>query len=97
MKPKSKTKQDAVKADDNQKYFIAINQELNSIRSEMATKVELRDMEERIFQHFDVSVEKIESSLRGANSDHISLLDEKKNDHEVRITTLEVRAGLRSI
>jgi len=100
MKPKRKTKQDVVKVDSNQKYFVAINQDLKKIedvlQNEMATKTELIKMQERIFQHFDVAVEKIESSLRGAKSDQISLLDDKKNDHEVRITKLEVRAGLRA-
>ena len=103
-----KTSHKSAKVDDNLKYFVAINQELKVIRSEMATKkeleqmrsematkMELREMQERIFRHFDVAVEKIESSLVGANKDHISLLEDGKEDHEVRITKLEVRAGLR--
>ena len=69
MKPKRKTKPRIERTEDNQKYFVAINQELKAIRSEMVTKNELdtklKSSEERIFQHFDVAVEKIESSLRG--------------------------------
>lgn len=80
---------------ENEKHFIAINEELKAMRNEMATKKEIKEMEARIFRHFDVAVEDIESSLRGANEDQLSLLDNKKNEHEIRITKLEVRAGLR--
>lgn len=96
--------------DDNQKYFVAINQDLKTIqevlRTEMATKTEFEKlhreiatkmvvMEEKIIRHFDVAVEQIDASLRGANADHLSLLDDTKKDHEARIAKVEVRVGLR--
>ncbi len=56
---------------------------------------QLREMKEEIFLHFDAALENIEETLKGANADEISLLGDVREDHELRIGTLEKQAGLR--
>ena len=62
----------------------------DSLHTEMAaTNAETK-------HHFDVVLEQIRELIMGANADRLSLLEDGKTDHEVRITTLEVRSGLRA-
>jgi len=73
-----------------------IGREIRDLRAEMKDlKTEITDLKTEIFDHFDAAVENIEESLRGANADEISLLQDSKEDHETRLTTLEHRVGLR--
>ena len=141
-----KNKNNTVKgvgAENNQKYFVAINQDLKKIqevlknematkkylevlRSEMATKTDLQalrsetktefqtlrseiatkkelnelrkdmnTMKEELNHEFCVAVEDIKSTVKGAVGDMHSLVIDVKEDHEIRIVALEVRAGLR--
>lgn len=55
-------------------------------------RVELTELKEEIFRHFDAVAENIHRDVAGANQDEISLLDDKVNNHEERITALERRA-----
>lgn len=73
-----------------------IGREMKDLKTEMRNlKTEITDLKTEILHHFDAAVENIEESLRGANADEISLLQDGRKDHEARITTLEQRVGLR--
>lgn len=56
---------------------------------------EMKEMKDEILHHFDVAVENIEDSLRGANADEISLLKTNLDLHEDRLGAVEERVGLR--
>jgi hypothetical protein len=78
----------------------ATKRDITIVRKEIhdsATQLrsEMKEMKDEILHHFDVAVENIEDSLRGANADEISLLKTNLDLHEERIGMLEQHAGLR--
>ena len=70
------------------------------LRSEMkemsdGLRSEMKEMKDEILHHFDVAVENIEDSLRGANADEISLMKNNLKNHKERLDVIEERVGLR--
>lgn len=59
-----------------------------------ATKKDLRELEDRLLRHFDLTVETIRHDLLGANRDELELIKDRNRDHERRISVLERSAGL---
>jgi hypothetical protein len=68
--------------------------DLHRLRGEIASK--MATMQEEIVRHFDVAVENIEESLRGANADEIDTLRDADRSLHERLTPLEQRAGISS-
>jgi dGTP triphosphohydrolase len=72
----------------------------DGLRSEMkeirdGLRSEMKEMKDEILHHFDVAVENIEDSLRGANADEISLMKNNLKLHKERLDVIEERVGLR--
>lgn len=54
-----------------------------------ALRVEMRESHEEILHHFDVVLENLEHSFGRANTDEISLLRDKLDNHEERLAVVE--------
>lgn len=70
-----------------------LRSDLAALEQRLDRKMEA--MKNEILHNFEALVENIEDSLKGANADEISLLQNKQGDHEQRIATLENRTSLR--
>jgi hypothetical protein len=71
----------------------AISESVSKLRTEILGQVS--EMRDEILRHFDVAVENIEDSLRGANADEISLMKNNLEIHKERLDVLEERVRLR--
>lgn len=70
-----------------------VSESVDKLRGEIIGQ--MSEMREEILHHFDVAVENIEDSLRGANADDISLLKDNVEINRQRIAVLEERVALR--
>jgi len=89
--------------------FDGLRDEVKELKNEMATKADLaklRDemavmkddmasMKDEIIRHFNVVAENIHQDVAAANADRVSLLEDQREEHEARLTTVEQRLGLR--
>lgn len=68
--------------------------ELNKFKKEFRLEIkdEIAGLKQEIFHHFDVVAENIHRDVAEANRDEVSLLHDKVNKHDERITALEQRA-----
>jgi hypothetical protein len=57
--------------------------------------LEMKEIKDEILRYFDVVIENIEDSFRGANADEISLIKTNLGLHGERLDTIEERVGLR--
>jgi hypothetical protein len=52
-------------------------------------------MKDEIIRHFNVVAENIHRDVAGTNADRVLLLENRRDDHEERVTAVEQRPGLR--
>jgi hypothetical protein len=72
---------------------MATKDDLKSLRQDV--REEITELEDRIIRHFNVVAENIHQDVAGANADRVSLLENQREEHEERLTTVEQRLGLR--
>ena len=87
------TKADLLRLSHELKKEFATKTDVQRLKGEIDES--LRQFKDEIIHEFKAAVENIEEALKGANADEISLLQDRKRDHEERITALERRSGIR--
>lgn len=55
---------------------------------------EMKEMEERILQHFDVVAENIHRDVAGANRDEISAIQDKVRQHDADVIAIKQKIGI---
>jgi hypothetical protein len=106
----AKKKQKVVSVNSNQPVTQAefsdamgiIKHEFDHLDDRFATKedfkqlqIQMEEMKEAIFRHFDATAESIHLDVAGTNADRVSLLENKQGEHEERLTVIEQKIGLR--